>query len=94
MSTFFKHCLNFQCLSHFLWVLEAWSKFTQVKTKFSRNFQKTSTVKLLTFSWRFQTEERALWVNKSEINCQNAFHGVLFEIEDNHESTKDEKTWF
>ena len=43
---------------------------------------------------RFQTEERVLRVNKSEITGENAFNGDLFEIEDNHESSKDEKTWF
>ena len=42
----------------------------------------------------FQTEERILRVNKSEITGENAFNGNLFEIEDNHESSKDEKTWF
>ena len=39
-------------------------------------------------------KEHVLRVNKSEINCQNPFHGVVFEIEDKHESTKDKKTWF
>ena len=34
---------------------------------------------------RFQTEERILRVNKSEITGENAFNGDLLEIEDNHE---------
>ena len=56
--------------------------------------QQTSTVKIPKFFLSFQTEERVLRVNKSEITGQNAFNGDLFEIEDNHESSKDEKTWF
>ena len=56
--------------------------------------QQTSTVKLLAFFLRFQTEERVLTVNKSDITRQNAFHGDIFEIEDNHEASKGEKTEF
>ena len=43
---------------------------------------------------RSQTEERILSVNKSEITGQNAFHGDLFEIKENHESSKNEKIRF
>ena len=53
--------------------------------------QQTSTVKLLAFCLRFQTEERILSVNKSEINGENAFYGDLFETVDKHEARKDEK---
>ena len=57
--------------------------------------QQTNTVKLPAFFFfRFQTKERVLRVNKSEITGENAFDGDLFEIEDNHESSKDKKTWF
>ena len=48
-------------------------------------------MKLQAFCFRFQIEERILRVNKSEITGQNAFHGDLFEIEDNYESSKDKK---
>ena len=51
-------------------------------------------MKLPAFFLGFQTEERVLRVNKSEIAGENAFNGDLFEIEDNHESSKDEKSWF
>ena len=54
----------------------------------------TSTIKLPAIYLRFQTEENFLSVDKREITAENAFHGDLFEIEDNHESSKDEKTWF
>ena len=43
---------------------------------------------------RFQTEGGILSVNKIEITGQNAFHGDLFEIKENHESSKNEKNWF
>ena len=56
--------------------------------------QKNSTVKLPSLFSRFQTEERVLRVNKSEITCGNSCNGNLFEIEGNHKSTKDEKIWF
>ena len=56
--------------------------------------QQTSRVKLLAFFLSFQTEERVLRVNKSETVGKNAFHEDLFEIEDNHESSKDENIWF
>ena len=56
--------------------------------------QQTSTVELTAFFFSFQTEERVLRVNKSEITGGNAFNGDLFEIKDNHESSKDEKPWF
>ena len=55
--------------------------------------QQTSTVKLPAFFLRFQTKERILRVNESEITGENAFNRDLFETEDNHESIKDEKTW-
>ena len=51
-------------------------------------------MKLLGLCLRFPTQELVLRVNKSEINCQNAFNGNLFETEDNHESSKNGKTWF
>ena len=54
--------------------------------------QQTSTMKLPAFFVRFQTEDRVLRINKSEITGENAFNGHFFEIEDNHESSKDEKT--
>ena len=56
--------------------------------------QQTSTAKLLAFFLRFQTEESVLRVNESEITGENTFNGDLFEIEDNHESSKDRKAWF
>ena len=56
--------------------------------------QQTSTVKLSAFFLRFQTEERVLRVNKAEITGEKDFNGDLFEIEDNHESSKDEIIWF
>ena len=51
-------------------------------------------MKLPALFLKFQTEERVLRVNKSEIPGENSFNGDLLEIEDNHESSKDEKTWF
>ena len=56
--------------------------------------QQTSTVKLQAFSLRFQAKEHVPRVNKSEITGQKAFNGDFFEIEDNHELSKDVKTWF
>ena len=35
-----------------------------------------------------------LRVNKSETTGEKAFNGDLFEVEDNLESSNDEKTWF
>ena len=46
------------------------------------------------FFLKSQTEERILRVNKSEITGENAINGDLLEVEDNHESSKDENTWF
>ena len=57
-------------------------------------FKPTSTVKLLAFCLRFQSEECVLRVNKSEITGENAFNGDLLQIKDNHESIKEEKSWF
>ena len=37
------------------------------------------------FKKDFETEERVLRVNKSEITSESAFNGNLFEIEKNHE---------
>ena len=37
-------------------------------------------------------EELVLRVKKSEITGENAFHGDLFGIKDNHESSKDKNT--
>ena len=56
--------------------------------------QDARTIKLAAICLRFQTEERILSVNKSEITRENAFHGDLLEIEDNHEGIKDTKTLF
>ena len=56
--------------------------------------QQTNTVKLLVYFLRFQTGERVLRVNKSKITGENTFNGDHFEIEGNHESSKDEKTLF
>ena len=56
--------------------------------------QQTSTVKLPTFFWRFQTKERVLKVNKSKITGKNTFNGYHFDIEGDHESSKDKKTLF
>ena len=56
--------------------------------------QQTSTVKLSALFLRFQTKEHILRVHKSEITGENAFNGDLLEIEDNHEQSKVEKTWF
>ena len=53
--------------------------------------QHTSTIKLPRICLRFQTEERIASVNKSEITRENGFHGDIFEIEDTHESRKDER---
>ena len=53
--------------------------------------QQTSTLKLPTFCLRFQTKERILRVNKRDITSEITFNGDCFEIEDNHESSKDEK---
>ena len=51
-------------------------------------------MKLQAFYLTFQAKERGLRVIKGDITGQNASHGDLFEIEDNDESSKDEKTWF
>ena len=48
-------------------------------------------MKLLAFCLRFKIKEPLLRVNKSEITVQNTFHGDPFEIEDNHESSKNEE---
>ena len=56
--------------------------------------QQTSIVKLPAFFCRFQTEERVLRVNKCKITGGNTFNGDHFEIEVNHESSKNEKTLF
>ena len=56
--------------------------------------QQTRTVKLCASFLRFQTEKLVLRVSNSEITGKNAFNGDIFEIEDNHDSSKDEKIWF
>ena len=56
--------------------------------------EETSTVKLPAFFLRFETEERVLRVDKSEITGENTFHEDLFDIEDNHKEGNDKKTWF
>ena len=53
----------------------------------------TSIVKLLELFLRFQTKEHVLRVNKSEITGENTFNGYHFEIEGNHESSKDKKNF-
>ena len=44
--------------------------------------------------FRFPTKERVLKINKTEITRENAFNGDLIDIEDNHEYSKDQKSWF
>ena len=56
--------------------------------------QQTSTVKLSAFFLRFQTEKWVLRVNKSEITSENSSNGDFVGIEDNYESSKDERTCF
>ena len=56
--------------------------------------QQTSTVKLQAFFLRFQSKQRVLTVNKSKITGENTFNVDHFEIETNHGSSKDEKTFF
>ena len=51
----------------------------------------TRTVNLPAFSWRFQTEEPVLRVNKNKITGDNKFDGNYFEFKGNHESTKAKK---
>ena len=61
----------------------------------SSNFMnKTSTVKLPAYFWRFQTKECVLRVNKSKITSEYTFNGDHLETEDNHEPTEDEETLF
>ena len=48
----------------------------------------------MTFFLRLQTKERILRVNKSEITSENTFNWDHFDIEGNHESSKDEETLF
>ena len=57
---------------------------------FPANLYSESTGLFLTF----HTEKFILKVNKGEITRENAFNGGLFETEYDHESSKDEKTWF
>ena len=56
--------------------------------------QETSTVKLASFFLSFQTKDAIGRVNKSGITSENVLNGYHFEIEDNHELSKDEKTSF
>ena len=49
-------------------------------------------MKLPAFCLRFQTEKCILRANKRKITGENAFYEDLFEIEDNDESSKDEKS--
>ena len=49
---------------------------------------------LTAFFSSFQCEERVVRINKSEITGEHVFNGQFLEIEDNHESSKDEITWF
>ena len=45
------------------------------------------------FFLRFQTKECVLRVNKSKIAGENTFNGDHFDIEGNHGSSKEEKTF-
>ena len=45
-------------------------------------------------SFTFQTKKRIQRVNKGKINRESASNGDFFEIEDNHESSKDGKSRF
>ena len=56
--------------------------------------QKTSTLKLPATSKEFQTKERVLKVNKSEITGEDTFNGDHFRIQGNHKSSKGEKICF
>ena len=51
-------------------------------------------MKLPAFVLKISNQERVLRVNKSKITDENTFNEDLFEIEDNHESSKDEKIDF
>ena len=51
-------------------------------------------MKLPAFFCRFQTEESVLRVNKSRTTGKNTLNGNHFEIESNHELSKDGKTLF
>ena len=56
--------------------------------------QHTSTKKLQTFVFIFQTEERILRVNKSKNTSENTFSVDDFDIDGNHASSKSEKSLF
>ena len=51
-------------------------------------------MKLQEFSSRFQTEESILSINKREITAENTFDGDFFEIENNHDLSKDGNALF
>ena len=51
-------------------------------------------MKITSFFFRFESKERILRVNNSEITGENTFKGDHFEIEGNHESSKHEETLF
>ena len=51
-------------------------------------------MKLPAFLLSFHTEKHVLRVKKSEISSENDFNGDVFEFEDNHESSKLEKSSF
>ena len=55
--------------------------------------KQSNTLKLLVFLGIFQTKERVLRVNKSNIPGENTFNGYYFDIIGNHELSKDEKTF-
>ena len=55
--------------------------------------QQSNALKLPAFFLGFQTEERLLRVNKSKITGENTFNGDHFDIEGNHESSKDKKSF-
>ena len=51
-------------------------------------------MELPAFSFNFQTKDHVLRVSKSEIPGEKAFNGDFSEIQDNHESSKDENIKF
>ena len=51
-------------------------------------------MEITAFFLRFQTKQRVLRVNKSEITGENTFDGDHFEIEANHDSSQDKETLF
>ena len=81
--TYLDSKLNFESIEQVFWRLNvlvcccAASQYSEITCIFLRS----------------QTEESVVRVNKSEITGENAFSGDPLEIEDKHESIKDEETW-